>query len=57
MMIVVSMFTPKPSAAQIEAITFTKEYKASILKSWNKWDIVATLGVVALCAAFYAYFW
>ena len=57
LMIVVSMFTPKPSAAQIEAITFTKEYKASILKSWNKWDIVATLGVVALCAAFYAYFW
>lgn len=57
LMIVVSMFTPKPSAAQIEAITFTKEYKASILKSWNKWDIVATLGVMALCAAFYAYFW
>lgn len=57
LMIVVSMFTPKPSAAQIEAITFTKEYKASILKSWNKWDIVATLGVVALCAAFYVYFW
>lgn len=57
LMIVVSMFTPKPSAAQIEAITFTKEYKTSILKSWNKWDIVATLGVVALCAAFYAYFW
>ena len=57
MMIVVSMFTPKPSAAQIEAITFTKEYKASILKSWNKWDVIATLGVVALCAAFYSYFW
>ena len=57
LMIVVSMFTPKPSAEQIEAITFTKDYKASILKSWNKWDIIATLGVIALCAAFYAYFW
>lgn len=57
LMVVVSMFTPKPSAEQIEAITFTKEYKASILKSWNKWDVVATLGVVALCAAFYTYFW
>ena len=56
-MIVVSMFTPKPSAEQIEAITFTKDYKASILKSWNKWDVIATLGVIALCAAFYAYFW
>ena len=57
LMIVVSMFTPKPSAEQIEAITFTKDYKASILKSWNKWDVIATLGVIALCAAFYAYFW
>ena len=57
LMIVVSIFTPKPSAEQIEAITFTKDYKAQILRSWNKWDIVATLGVVALCAAFYAYFW
>lgn len=57
LMVVVSMFTPKPSAEQIEAITFTKDYKASILKSWNKWDIIATLGVIALCAAFYVYFW
>lgn len=57
LMVVVSMFTPKPSAEQIEAITFTKYYKASILKSWNKWDVIATLGVIALCAAFYVYFW
>ena len=57
LMVVVSMFTPKPSAEQIEAITFTKDYKASILKSWNKWDVIATLGVIALCAAFYVYFW
>ena len=56
-MIVVSMFTPKPSAEQIEAITFTKDYKASILKSWNKLDVIATLGVIALCAAFYTYLW
>lgn len=57
LMVVVSIFTPKPSAEQIEAITFTKDYKASILKSWNKWDVIATLGVIALCAAFYVYFW
>ena len=55
-MIVVSMFTPKPSAEQIEAITFTKDYKASILKSWNKWHVIVTLGVTALCATFDAYF-
>lgn len=57
LMVVVSMFTPKPSAEQIEAITFTKDYKASILESWNKWDVIASLGVIALCAAFYVYFW
>ncbi len=57
MMVVVSFFTPKPTAQQIEAITFTKEYKKQIAKSWNKWDIVASLGVVILCALFYWYFW
>ena len=25
--------------------------------NWNKWDVIATLGVVACCAAFYWYFW
>lgn len=57
LMVVVSFFTPAPSKAQVEAITFTPEYKKEIFRSWNKWDIISTLGVVALCAAFYAYFW
>ncbi|WP_313381039.1 sodium:solute symporter [Proteiniphilum saccharofermentans] len=57
MMVVVSFFTPKPTAKQIEAITFTGDYKALIRKSWNKWDVIASLGVVALCALFYIYFW
>ena len=57
LMIVVSFFTPAPSKAQVEAITFTEDYRKQIRDSWNVWDIVATLGVVALCACFYAYFW
>ena len=57
MMAVVSCFTPKPTAQQIEAITFTGSYKELIRKSWNKWDVIATLGVVVLCGLFYAYFW
>jgi solute:Na+ symporter, SSS family len=57
LMIVVSIFTPAPSKEQVEAITFTGDYKAQIKESFNIWDIVATLGVVALCAAFYIYFW
>lgn len=57
MMIVVSFFTPAPSKAQVEAITFTGDYKKQIRDSWGVWDIVATLGVVVLCGLFYAYFW
>lgn len=57
MMIVVSFFTAAPTKQQVEAITFTKDYKRQIRESFNVWDIIASLGVVALCAAFYAYFW
>lgn len=57
LMIVVSIFTPAPTKEQVEAITFSGDYKKQIKESFNMWDIVATLGVVALCAAFYIYFW
>lgn len=57
MMYVVSMFTAKPTSEQIAAITFTSDYKKAIRESWNMWDVIATLGVVVLCALFYAYFW
>ena len=57
LMVIVSFFTPAPSKEQVEAITFTGDYKKEIFKSWNVWDIVATLGVVICCAAFYYYFW
>jgi len=57
MMVVVSVFTPKPTAKQIEFITFTGDYKALIRNSWNKWDLIATVGVVIACASFYMYFW
>lgn len=56
-MVVVSFFTKKPTAKQIEFITFTGDYKALIKKSWSWGDVVASLGVVALCVAFYIYFW
>ena len=57
MMVVVSLFTPKPTAQQVEFITFTGDYKSLIKKSWNKWDVIASLGVVLACAMFYLYFW
>ena len=57
LMVVVSCFTPAPSKEQVAAITFTGDYRKQIRESWGFWDIIATLGVVALCACFYAYFW
>ncbi len=57
MMVVVSLFTPKPTAQQIEFITFTGDYKTLIRNSWNKWDVIASLGVVLACSLFYMYFW
>ena len=57
MMIVVSCFTPTPSKEQVEAITFTADYRKMIRSSWNVWDIVGTLLVIGLCGAFYWYFW
>jgi SSS family solute:Na+ symporter len=56
-MVVVSFFTSKPTAKQIEFITFTGDYKTLIKQSWNKWDVVASIGVVLFCVAFYFYFW
>jgi SSS family solute:Na+ symporter len=57
MMVVVSFFTKKPTTQQVDFITFDKNYRLSIKESWGVWDVVASLGVVALCAAFYYYFW
>ena len=57
LMVVVSCFTPAPSKAQVEAITFTSDFKKSIRESWGIWDILGTLLVVGLCSCFYWYFW
>ena len=35
----------------------TKEAKELIRKSWNKWDVIASGGVVMACVLFYIYFW
>ena len=57
LMVCVSCFTPAPSKAQIEAITFTSDFKKSIRESWGIREILGTLLVVGLCGCFYAYFW
>jgi len=57
LMVVVSFFTPKPTMQQIEAVTFTGDYRKQIAASWSKWDVIASLGIIAFCALFYLYFW
>ena len=56
LMYVVSCFTPKPTQAQVDAITFTADYRKQIRESWGVGDILGTLGVVILCGLFYWYF-
>ncbi len=57
LMIAISLFTKAPSQDQIDAITFSNDYKTQIRESWNAWDIIGSLVVIGLCAAFYCYFW
>ncbi len=59
-MIIVSFFTPAASEEQIKNLTYfsqTPEQMREIKESWSKWDVVTSLIVVALCVAFYIYFW
>ena len=57
LMVTISFFTPAPSKEQIDAITFSADFKKSIKESWGVFDVVGTLIVIGLCSCFYAYFW
>ncbi|MBS6528318.1 MAG: sodium:solute symporter [Bacteroides caccae] len=58
--IVVSLATEAPTAEKIQGLVFgtaTKEQKASTRASWNHWDIIHTVIILAITGAFYWYFW
>ena len=58
--IVVSLATEAPTAEKIQGLVFgtaTKEQKAATRASWNHWDIIHTVIILAITAAFYWYFW
>jgi SSS family solute:Na+ symporter len=60
LMVIVSMFTKQASEEKLTGITYfsqTKEQKLETRSSWTKWDVLASLVVVALCISFYIYFW
>ena len=58
-MIVVSLFTPKPDDAHIRGLTFSTtvaEDRAASRASWNKWDVIHSLIVLAIVVAVFVYF-
>jgi len=60
LMVVISFFTKKAGDEQLEGLTYfsqTEAQKAETRNSWSAWDVVTSLGVVAICVAFYWYFW
>ena len=57
---VVSLFTRQPEATQIQGLVFgtaTPEQKAATRASWNYWDVIHTVIIIAITVAFYIYFW
>ena len=60
MILVVSLFTKKPTKEQLSGMTFysiTDEQKAETRASWNKWDVIHTVIILGIVVAFYAIFW
>jgi SSS family solute:Na+ symporter len=59
-MIATSFLTPNASEEKLKGITFFTQspaQKAETKASWDYWDVLTSLGVVAICALFYLYFW
>ena len=57
--VIVSLLTEKPSEKQLEGLTFgtlTPEQKASNRNSYNIWDIVASVFIVAIVIGIMIYF-
>jgi len=60
LLIVVSLFTKRASDEKLAGLTFassTPEQRAETRASWNKWDVINTVIILAVIVAFYIYFW
>jgi SSS family solute:Na+ symporter len=58
-MVIVSVFTPKPDEAHINGLTFATtvaEDRAASYASWNRWDVILSLIVLAIIASIFIYF-
>ena len=57
--VVVSLLTKKQDEESISGLTYataTEKDKKENRESWNKWDVIATCGVLGLVAGIYLYF-
>jgi SSS family solute:Na+ symporter len=60
LLIIVSLFTKRASDEKLSGLTFassTPEQRAETRASWNKWDVINTVIILSVIAAFYIYFW
>ncbi|MFA6811903.1 MAG: sodium:solute symporter [Bacteroidaceae bacterium] len=58
--VVVSLCTKAPSKEKIQGLVFgtaTAEQKAVTRASWNHWDVINSIIILGITAAFYIYFW
>ena len=58
--IVVSLATPAPDVRKIQGLVFgtsTPEQRAATRASWGTWDVIHTIIILCITAAFYWYFW
>jgi SSS family solute:Na+ symporter len=59
LLVVISLLTKAPDLKTIKYTYYgaTPEEKAATRASWNKWDVVHTIIILAIVVAFYLYFW
>ena len=58
--IIVSLLTEAPDEKKIQGLVFgtsTPEQRAATRASWNHWDVIHTVIILCITAAFYYYFW
>ena len=58
--VVVSLFTKAPEEEKIKGLVFgtsTPEQRAVTRASWNHWDVIHSIIILCITAAFYYYFW
>jgi solute:Na+ symporter, SSS family len=59
LIVIGSLLTPRPSEEKLVGLTYgtiTASQRAETRASWNKWDVIATAGVLVMILATYAFF-